>query len=181
MRCVLPLLVLGSSLITDGWAQRKVPSKRTSAPLNLQTQAAGSVSVELIAAPDGPSLSGSPSGQQALDIGPVSYGAGARGGSVQVDRRGGQHFVVRAKFGLRIQDKSLRFSSATLLASIAYPDPVFNLWVDGVKMATTPQIIQPQARLGSVVAHRLEIEVPVSATEKNAQLRNAILFQVVPN
>ncbi len=181
MRCVLPLLVLGSSLITDGWAQRKGSPKHTSVALNLQTEATGSVSVELIAAPDGPALAGSPSGQQALDLGPVSYGAGARGGNVQVDRHGGHHFVVRAKFGLRIQDKSQRFSSATLLASIAYPDTVFNLSVDGVKMVTTPQIIQPQARLGPVVAHRLEIEVPVSATEKNAQLRNAILFQVVPN
>ena len=98
-----------------------------------------------------------------------------------MDRREGRDFVVRAKFGLRIQDNSQRFSTATLMASIAYPESVFKLRVDGVPMATTPQIIQARARLGQVVAHRLEIEVPVSATEKNSQFRNAILFQVVPN
>jgi hypothetical protein len=29
--------------------------------------------------------------------------------------------------------------------------------------------------------HRLEIEVPTSLTEKNSQLHNAIIFQVIPN
>src|SRR5260370_37323289 len=105
-RCVLALLVLGSSLITGGWGQRKGSPKHTSVALNLQTEAAGSVSVELIAAPDGPALAGSPSGQQALDLGPVSYGAGARSGNVHVERRVDHHFVGRAKFGLRIQDTS---------------------------------------------------------------------------
>jgi hypothetical protein len=42
-------------------------------------------------------------------------------------------------------------------------------------------LLQGQAKTGTTVMHRLEIEVPTSLTEKNSQLNNAIIFQVIPN
>jgi hypothetical protein len=42
-------------------------------------------------------------------------------------------------------------------------------------------LLQGQARIGTAHMHRLEIEVPTSLTEKNSQLHNAIIFQVIPN
>ena len=90
-------------------------------------------------------------------------------------------FIVGTKFGLSIQDPSQRFSSAAVLASLALPDASFTLRLDGMKLETTPQVIQGQARLGMTFQHRLEIEVPTSLTEKNSQLQNAIIFQVIPN
>ena len=173
----MPMLLVASSLMTNGWAQRKSSTKRTSTAVQpLSAQSAGSVSVALSQAPDGAPLSG----QQVMDLGAVSYGAGARVANVNVNRRT-DRFVVATKFGLTIQDPSGRFSSAAVLVSLAYPENVYGFWVDDVKLATTPQLLQGRARIGSTLAHRLEIEVPVAASEKDSQLHNAVVLQVIPN
>ncbi len=176
---VLPLLLVGSSLTTNGWAQRKGSHKTQSTALSMQAQSAGTVSVVITGTPDGSQLAAGPGGQ-ILDVGAVSYGAGARVANVQVSRQT-DRFVVTSKFGLSIQDPSRHFSSASVMASLAYPDSIYTLWLDGVKLTITPQLIQGQARLGTVLQHRLQIEVPVSSTEKNSQLHNAVVFQVIPN
>jgi hypothetical protein len=90
-------------------------------------------------------------------------------------------FVVSTKFGLSVQDPSQRFSSASVLAAMALPDALFVLRLDGMKLETTPQVVQGQARVGTTFQHRLEIEVPASVTEKNSHFQNGIIFQVVPN
>jgi hypothetical protein len=167
--------------MTDGWAQRKSTAKRTSSPvLNMQSQGQGSLSVAFVSAPDGAALVGGASGQRVLNLGTVSYAAGPRTPNVQTHARDGG-FVVATRFGLSVQDPSQRFSSAAVLASMALPDPFFTLRLDGVRLGTTPQVIQGQVRVGITFEHRLEIEVPASLTEKNSQLENAILFQVIPN
>ena len=70
---------------------------------------------------------------------------------------------------------------ASVLASLATPDVGHVLWLDGIRLGTVPQIIHGQLRIGPVSSHLLEIEVPTSLTEQNAQLHNAIIFQVIPN
>jgi hypothetical protein len=165
--------------MTDGWAQHTV--KRTSSPvINMQSQGQGSVSVAFVTAPDGAALVGGTSGQRVLNLGTVSYTAGPRTPNVQMQTRDGG-FVVATRFGLSIQDPSQRFSTAAVLVSAASPDPFFTLRLDGIKLGTTPQVIQGQVRVGRIFEHRLEIEVPASVTEKNSQLQNALLFQVIPN
>jgi hypothetical protein len=120
------------------------------------------------------------SGQQVIDLGPVSYGAGSRVANVEVSKRV-DRFVVATKFGLVIQDPTGRSSSAAVLVSLACPDNIYTFWIDGVKLAATPKTIQRQARLGITQSHRLQIEVPSDLSEKNSQLQNAVLFQVIPN
>jgi len=120
------------------------------------------------------------SGQQVMDLGPVSYGAGSRVANVEVSKRG-DGFVVTTKFGLVIQDPTGRSSSAAVLAYLAYPENLYRFWIDGVKLATTPQMVQAQARLGVTQGHSLQIEVPAASSEKNSQLQNVVIFQVVPN
>jgi hypothetical protein len=120
------------------------------------------------------------SGQQIMDLGPVSYGAGSRVANVEVNKRA-DRFVVATKFGMLIQDSTGRASSAAVLVSLAYPESTYTFWIDGVKLATAPQTIQPQARLGVTQNHSLQIEVPAALSEKNSQLQNAVVFQVVPN
>lgn len=165
--------------MTDGWAQHAV--KRTSSPVvNMQSQGQGSLSVAFVSAPDGAALAGGASGQRVLNLGTVSYAAGPRTPNVQV-RAGNGGFVVATRFGLSVQDPSRHFSSASVLVSMALPDPFFTLRLDGVKLGTTPQVIQGHVRVGATFEHRLEIEVPASLTEKNSQLQNAILFEVIPN
>ncbi len=175
------MLLIGSSLVTDGWAQRRSAAKRTSSTaLNMQAQGQGSLTVAFVSAPEGAVLTGGGQGQAGLNLGTVSYVSGSRMANVQMRRLEGR-FIVGTQFGLSIQGPGQRFSSATVLASMAAPETLFTLRLDGLKLETTPQVIQGQARLGATFEHRLEIEVPTSLTEKNSQLQNAIIFQVVPN
>ena len=146
----------------------------------MQSQGQGSLSVAFVSAPDGATLTGGASGQRVLNLGSVSYAAGSRTPNVQLRSSGGG-FVVATRFGLSVQDPSHRFSSVVVLVSMALPDRFFTLRLDGVKLGTTPQLIQGRVRVGTTFEHRLEIEVPASLTEKNSQLHNAILFEVIPN
>jgi len=136
--------------------------------------------VSFVSAPDGAALAGGSSGQRSLDLGTVSSAAGAQTANVQVQKLPGR-FVVVTRFGLSIQSGSQHSSSATVLAALALPDPAFTFRLDGITLQPAPQLLQNQARIGPVSLHRLEIEVPASVTEKNSQLHNAILFQIIPN
>lgn len=166
--------------MTDGWAQRKSTSKRTSSTISLKSDAVGALSVSFVSAQDGAALTGGASGQRGLNLGTVSHAGGAQSANVQVQRLPGR-FVVTTRFGLSVQDGSQHASSAAILAALAAPDPAYVFRLDGITLAAIPQLVQGQARIGTTVMHRLEIEVPTNLTEKNSQLHNAIIFQVVPN
>lgn len=180
MRFVLPLLLVGSSLMTDGWEQRKGTSKRTSTAISMKSATEGTISVSFVSAPDGVALTGGASGQRSLNLGTVSSAGGAQTANVQVRKLPGR-FVVSIRFGLSIRDGSKHATSATVLAALAIPDSAYTFRLDGITLGTVPQLVQGQARVGPTLMHRLEIDVPTSLTEKNSQLNNAILFQVIPN
>ena len=180
MRFVLPLLLFGSSLMTDGWAQRKGSSKRTSTAISMKSETEGTISVSFVSAPDGVALTGGASGQRSLNLGTVSNAGGAQTANVHVQKLPGR-FIVSTRFGLSIQDGSQHATSATVLAALAMPDSAYTFRLDGITLETVPQLVQGQARVGPTFMHRLEIDVPTSLTEKNSQLHNAILFQVIPN
>jgi len=166
--------------MTDGWAQRKGTSKSTSSAISMKSETEGAISVNFISAPDGAALTGGASGQRGLNLGTVSHAGGAQSANVKVQKLPGR-FVVSTRFGLSIQSGSQHASSATVLAALAVPDPAYTFRLDGITLETVPQLVQGQARIGPTIMHRLEIEVPTSLTEKNSQLHNAIIFQVIPN
>jgi hypothetical protein len=180
LRFVLPLLLIGSSLNTDGWAQRKGTSKRTSTAISMKSETEGTISVSFASAPDGAALTGGASGQRSLNLGTVSNASGAQTANVQVQKLPGR-FVVTTRFGMSIQNGSQHATSAAVLAALAVPDTAYIFRLDGIALETVPQLVQGQARIGPTITHRLEIEVPTSLTEKNSQLHNAIIFQVIPN
>ena len=165
--------------MSDGWTQRKGPNKRTSSTISMKSETEGTIAVSFVSAPDGVALTGGTSGQGSLNMGTVNAG-GAQTANVQVRKLPGR-FVVSTKFGLSIQDGSQHATSATVLAALAVPDSAYTFRLDGITLATVPQLVQGQARVGPTSVHRLEIDVPTSVTEKNSQLHNAILFQVIPN
>jgi hypothetical protein len=166
--------------MTDGWAQRKGASQRTSSAISMKSATEGTISVSFVSAPDGAALIGGASGQRSLDLGAVSHAGGSQNPNVQVQKLPG-HFVVATKFGLNIQDGTQRSSTATVLAALAAPDPSFTFRLDGITLQPAPQLLQGQARVGPTLIHRLEIDVPASVTEKNSQVHNAIIFQIIPN
>lgn len=146
------------------------------AVVNMQTQAAGGLSLSFVSLSDGASVAG----QHSLDLGRVSYSGRSRVQNVQT-RAMADRLVVSTMIGLMAQDSSLHFAHASLLASLAYPDSTHALWLDGVRLTLTPQIVQGQMPVNKPSAHRLEIEVPTSLPEKDAAVHNSIIFQVVPN
>jgi hypothetical protein len=148
----------------------------------MQTQATGSVSVAFVNLPDGAPLAPGGAGLRALDLGQVAYGAVSRTPNVQI-RTLKDRMIVTTRFGLALQNTGTggHAATATVLASLAFPDPARTLRIEGVKMGLVPQIVQPRAGIGATSVCRFEIEVPVTLTEKDAQMRNSILFQVIPN
>jgi hypothetical protein len=142
----------------------------------MQAEGAGGLSVSFASLSDGASVDG----QRTLDLGNVSYAVHRPTSHVQV-RALSDRLVVSTQLGLAIQSPTGHFASAMLSASLAYPDPAHVLWLDGVRLETTPQVVQGQVPVNRTTAHRLEIEVPTSLTEKNAGVHNSIIFQVVPN
>jgi hypothetical protein len=180
LRFVLAFLLVGSSLYTGGWIQRKGTAKRTSTAVSMRSDTEGTISVSFVSAPDGAALSGGNSGQHSLNLGTVSNASGAQTANVQVQKFPGR-FVVSTRFGVSIQDGSQHSTTATVLAALAAPDSAYTFRLDGITLGTVPQLLQGQARIGPTFIHRLEIEVPTSLTERNSQLNNAIIFQIIPN
>jgi len=176
----MAFLLVGFSLSTGAWAQRKGTAKRTSTAVSMRSATEGTISVSFVSAPDGAALSGGNSGQRSLNLGIVSNASGAQTANVQVHKFPGR-FVVSTKFGLSIQDGSQHATTATVLAALAAPDSAYTFRLDGITLQTAPQLLQGQARIGPTFMHRLEIDVPTSLTEKNSQLNNAIIFQIIPN
>ena len=181
LRFVLPVLVIGSSLVTDGWAQRASAGKHTSPTvLVMRSQTTGSLSVKFTNAPDGAHMAGGATGQGTLNLGNASYASGAFASNVSI-RKARDRFTVATNFGLTIDANSSSTATATVMAGLAAPERNFVLRLDGVTLGTTPQVVQGQIKLGTPTEHRLEIEVPSTLTEKDSQLHNAILFQVIAN
>ncbi len=146
----------------------------------MKAQATGTISLSLGNAPDGVPLKGGNSSQRSLDLGTVSYQNGPSTLNVGVQKLA-TSFVVSTKFAMTVQDSTGQVGSATVLAALAAPD-VFIFRVDGFQMGTTPQLIQAPGKAGrhrSSTCWRLKF--PASLTEKNSQLQNSILFQVIAN
>jgi hypothetical protein len=166
--------------MTDGWTQHKSTVKRTSSAISMKSASEGAISVSFVSAPDGVALIGGTSGQRSLNLGTVSHAGGAQTANVQTQKLPGR-FVVSTRFGMSIQAGSQTATTAAVLAALTIPDPAYTFRLDGITLQPVPQLLQGQARMGTTVMHRLEIEVPTSLTEKNSQLNNAIIFQVIPN
>src|SRR5258708_30695717 len=148
----------------------------------MQPQATGSVSVAFVNLPDGAPLAPGGAGLRALDLGQVAYGAVSRTPNVQI-RTLKDRMIVTTRFGLALRNTGTggHAATATLLASLAFPDPARTLRIEGVKMRLVPQIVQPRAGIGTTSVCRFESQGPVTLTHNDAQIRNSILFQVIPN
>jgi hypothetical protein len=101
-------------------------------------------------------------GNAALDLGRVSYfrGAGAPGESSKTISGA---LVISTWFALRVDcpgSPSSSQVSVTMLRTDAAATHV--VAIDGIKLGTTAQTLDPAIPCGSRSEHRLEVEVPVS-------------------
>lgn len=162
--------------MSNGLAQNRAPAKPAAKVLNMAAQGAGGLLLTIVNPSDGARTAGG----GVLDLGSVSYGSAARRGKVEVRSSAGR-MVVSTNVGLSLVDPAGHIGAATLLACLALPERAFVLRLDGVRLTTTPQIIQSRLAVGKTSSHQIEVEVPSSVTEKNPALHNSIIFQVVPN
>jgi hypothetical protein len=146
----------------------------------MRKQTEGAISIGFAGIARGTQTARGALGYATLEFGSVSYGVGAKSPTTKV-RRLPDRLVVTSEFGLNISDNSLHAASAMLLAATAYPENVYTVSVDGVRLQTTPQMVQANAPLGRTSLHRLQIEIPNTVTEKDSQFHNSIVFQVIPN
>lgn len=173
---ILPFLICVLLPIESAVAQNRAPAKPIAkAVVNMASQSAGGLSLTIVN-PSGGKIAGG----GVLDLGSVSYGSAARSSNVEVRSSAGQ-LVVSTKLGLSLVDPAGHIDAATLLACLALPETSYVLRMDGVRLTTTPQIVESRVPVGKISSHQLEIEVPSSVTEKNPGLHNSIIFQVVPN
>jgi hypothetical protein len=146
----------------------------------MRKQTEGAISIGFAGITRGTQAGREAVGYGTLDLGLVSYGVGAKSPHTRV-RRLADRLIVTTEFGLTIADNSLHAASAMLLAATAYPENVYTVSVDGVRLQSTPQMVQPNVPLGRTSLHRLQIEIPNTVTEKDSQFHNNIVFQVIPN
>jgi hypothetical protein len=146
----------------------------------MQATASGALSVGIVDLSATPSLTSKAAvGGEVLDLGTVSY-AGSKNSNVSVEQHHGS-FTVTTAFGLQVRDSSQLAHFATVSAFVVGSSSQLTYIVDGRKLSSTPTVIVPHLAVGGVTRHRLEVEVPTSLTERNAQQQVALQFEVTPN
>jgi hypothetical protein len=174
------VLVLGISW-TNAWSQRRPAGGRGSHPVVVRSaKSEGSLAVSIVPVAGGPSFTAVPSGLSSMQLGAVSSGTGARNAGVAVERR--QHsMVVRALFGLKVENPGAQQGTATLSAFLFRVDPRCDIFLDGLKLGTSPRLIEGRAAYGVSSPHRLEVEIPSSVPESQSQIVDNVGFLAVPN
>src|SRR6185312_11198013 len=119
--------------MTNGWAQRKNTSQRTSSAVSMKSASEGAISMVFVSAPDGAALTGGNSGQRSLNLGTVSNAGGTQTTNVQMQKLPGR-FVVSTKFGMSIQAGSQTATTAAVLAALTISDPAYTFRLDGVTL-----------------------------------------------
>jgi hypothetical protein len=137
-----------------------------------------SIAVRLVALPDGVALNGTAGGTWDLDLGKFSYAAAPAKPNISA-RRLSSSLVVSTEFGVEIVNGSISGGTATLLALLQSVLARYSVRIDGILLESSALPVAPHLRMGTVSRHRLEIEIPVNLTEKDAHLSNAIQFSVV--
>ena len=87
---------------------------------------------------------------------------------------------MSTRFGLRVDlSNGHDAGTVTVSAFLLSSDPLGTVWVDGVRLSTTPGIIGRQVSYGAITEHVLKIAVPISMPA--AQLSDSIGVIVTPN
>ena len=119
-------------------------------------------SITFLTATNGSPVHSLGSGQGVLDLGSFSYLPRADVNGVET-RRQENSFIVSTTFALRIAlSNSSRAGTTTVSAFLLSPNLLQTVWVDGVRLSTTPGIIGRQVSYGVITEHVLKIAVPTS-------------------
>ena len=105
-----------------------------------------------------------------LDLGSVTHA----GPNAKRDR------TVRSEtIQLRVDRRGSSRGSASLRAYLLTPDSRCSIRIDGQLLGIGPVIIDPQLPIGAVTSHRIDVEVPIAASE--GPLTTSIGWEVSTN
>lgn len=177
--CVFVLTFLaGTGIIVPALGGQKGASGRGTRSFLLSTTSSSTLSVSVVNLAASAPLTGA-AATSLIDLGAVSYGGSHTAGVTIKQRK--SSFVVGTTFGLQINDSSSQARFATVMAYISGPPSPLIYRIDGKTLGSAPVLVAPRNVVGSVSRHRLEIEIPNSVTERNAQQQAAVQFEVMPN
>jgi hypothetical protein len=146
----------------------------------LDISGSGSLSVRLVALPEGASLGGTGAGNSwALDLGEFSSSASSRNPNVATKRLRNS-FVVSTQFGIEVRSTSVSAGAATLLALLQASQARYSVRIDGVLLGSASLPVAVHLRSGVTSRHLLEIEIPAGLAERDSRLTNVVQFSVVP-
>jgi hypothetical protein len=173
------LTLLALALAGSGWAAqgKKIAAGKTASAVSV-LQRTSTLKVSVVPLGGSGPMSGS-SQSTLLDLGNVSYGGGGLAPGVTLRRTKGG-VLLTSRFGLLLQDGGdSTVRTATVSAFVLNANSGKTYTVDGVKLTTGPQVVSTMARVGTVSAHRLEIQVPIG--ENPGQVSDAVGFLVTTN
>jgi hypothetical protein len=162
-----------------GWGQRSSSHPICAVAISARSPSGQQTSsITFLTVPNALAVHSLGSEQGVLNLGSVSYFGRADGIGSDIHLQE-DSFSVSTKFGLCIASNSHRPGTATVSAFLQSSDPIKMLWVDGVRLSTTPAIIGRQIPYGAITEHVLKIVIPVSMPA--GQLLDLIGMTVTPN
>ena len=98
-----------------------------------------------------------------VDFGLISYPAGSEAPGAN-SRENRDSMVISTRFGLRVNCLASALSRADISVFLMESSQ-FRVSIDGVAVSSEPQLLLVAQGCGSITVHKLEIEVPVYASE----------------
>lgn len=175
---VILILTAEATLGASAAEAQKLIVRRVPRSVPMQSTSNGQLSVTVVSLAANAPLMGT-AGSTVMDIGTVSY-AGSRNSNVSIERKKNS-FVVTTAFGLAVTDATHQAHFATVSAFVSGQNPRLTYRIDGRRLESAPTVVVPQVAVGSTTRHRLEVEIPNSLTEQDANLQIALQFEVMPN
>ena len=114
-----------------------------------------------------------------LELGAVSA---TGGNSTSIVRKTARSMIVSSEFSLRVTgDSATRNQVVTINGFLTHAGAMQWFRLDGQALSATPVPITRKVAVGTVTRHRLEIEIPFSATEAGANVNVSLGFTVSTN
>jgi hypothetical protein len=143
-------------------AQRSKPMNVREPALVRESRQPATVSITFLRAPNGAPVQEAGRDRGTLLLGSVSNTARADHDGAQI-RPQGNSFEVSTRLGWRVDlSDSKAAGSATVSGYLLSADPMRTVWLDGVKLSTTPGIIAKNVPYGTTSEHELKVVIPIS-------------------
>ncbi len=132
--------------------------------------------LQVVSLPTGASVQGSSPGLSSLNLGHVSWANGTSTFGVN-HKKDRSSFSVSTSIGLHLDCSK---ADANRLASVSVflqqSDSRYTVALDGMKLLSSPAVINATLPCGSTTPHSFEVEVPIKASE--GPINTSVGFQV---